>query len=107
MSFSRKRETHGFLTHNRSCSTLKTLQKRHQKASFLPYNFSRRGSKGRLHNPDKQENIWFATWKRIVSDCARNVPFLPLNYCKSQHYSGENPIIILAAKSFAIARPAE
>jgi hypothetical protein len=80
MSFSRKRETHGFLTHNRSCRALKTHQKGHQKASFLPYNFSRKGSKGRLYDPDKQENVWFAAWKRFVSGRARKTPFLPLNY---------------------------
>jgi hypothetical protein len=33
-----------------------------------------------LYNPNGQENVLFAAWKRIVSGCARNAPFVPLNY---------------------------
>jgi len=33
-----------------------------------------------LYNPDGQENVLFAAWKRIVSGRARIAPFLPLNY---------------------------
>ena len=49
-------------------------------ASFLPDKFLSPGEKGRLYDPDEQENVLFAAWKRIVSGCARNAPFLPLNY---------------------------
>jgi hypothetical protein len=49
-------------------------------ASYLPDTFSSSSEKDRLYDPDGQENVLFAAWKRIVSGCARNAPFLPLNY---------------------------
>jgi hypothetical protein len=33
-----------------------------------------------LYNPDGQDNVLFAAWKRIVSGRARIAPFLTLNY---------------------------
>jgi hypothetical protein len=58
---------------------MKTLLRRHQMESFLPYNFSHRCEKDRLHDPDGEENGLFAATKRIASGCARNAPFLLLN----------------------------
>jgi hypothetical protein len=68
MPFSRKRKTHGFLTHNRSYSALKAHLKRHQNAAFLPYNFSGRGLKGCLHDLDGQEKVWLAATKNYGTE---------------------------------------
>ena len=68
---------HRFLTHNHSRHPASGLA---VAASFLPDKFSSPGEKDRLYNPDGQENVLFAAWKRIVSGRARIAPFLPLNY---------------------------
>jgi hypothetical protein len=48
--------------------------------SFLTDKISSPGENDRLCDPNTQENGLFAATKRIVSGCARNAPFLPLNY---------------------------
>jgi hypothetical protein len=51
-----------------------------ERLHFCQINFRLGCEKDRLYNPDGQENVLFAAWKRIVSGRARNAPFLPLNY---------------------------
>jgi hypothetical protein len=66
-----------FLMHNHSRRPVNRLLER---LHFCQINFRLDREKDRLHNPDRQENVLFAAWKRIVSGYARNAPFLPLNY---------------------------
>src|SRR5258708_31491145 len=51
-----------------------------ERLHFCQINFRLGCEKDRLYNPDGQENVLFAAWKRIVSGRARIAPFLPLNY---------------------------
>jgi hypothetical protein len=65
-----------FLMHNHSWSPVNRLLER---LHFCQINFRLGCEKDHLYNPDRQENVLFAAWKRIVSDWARNAPFLLLN----------------------------
>jgi hypothetical protein len=59
-------------------------------ASFLPDKNSFPEKKGRLCSSARRKNDLFAAWKRMVSGCTRNAPFLPLNYRDARTVMSQN-----------------